>query len=351
MGLFDVFTGAPAVNAANQNQNILGQTQQNILTGNNNVRGNIQDFIQQGYGNANSALGTGYNASTGAINTGANSALGYLDTGANNALGALNNSAGAFGNLAANYGQGAGLYADALGINGAAGNARAQSAFTSSPGYDYQLNQGIDAINRRANAAGMLQGGNANRDAISFASNLANQNYGNWLNNLSGYNGLQLNATQGGAGVNSAIANLYNQSGQNKANVATGQGSSLANLAQQYYGGVGSNDIGQAGALSNDYSNANQTGINSILNLTPQVTKQNTDAANAQIAGSGNLVNFGLQVAKLAAGAAGGAAGGGFGSGFGGGSFGGAGGNLGPSGFLDPSMWNKQLPANGFNFG
>lgn len=311
--LFDAFTGAPGVAAADASRNYLLGSQNNLINANGIASNQISDLIRSGYAGARGDLGRGYDAGTGAISGGANSALGYLDTGANSAIGTLQSNGGAYAPLSAladQYGKGAGLYADALGINGAEGTARAQGAFTAAPGYQYQLDQGIDAINRRANAAGMLAGGNADRDAIAYASNLANQGYNNWLSNLSGYNGLQLNATQGAAagnaGINNTIAGIQSGLGQSKAGVASNEGSSLANLAQQYYGNAAGLSTGENTALGQNIANWQTLGNNMVQNFAPQVTKTYSDAANAEMAGSANFWNLGLAGAKAAAGAAGG---------------------------------------------
>lgn len=222
--------------------------------------------------------------------------------------------------LATQFGKGSGLYADALGINGAEGNSRAVDAYHAAPGYQNTLNTGIDSLARLANASGQGFGGNTNRDAIKFAENTANGDYNNWLSNLSGYNNLQLGATSGAAtgnaGVNSNVANILNTGGQNKAQIATGQGANLSDLAKSYYGGLAGLDTSQGGALASNATGATNTINSADLNLAPQIGKTYNDAAAAQTAGSGNLWNFGLNVAKLAAGGAGGAAGGGGGSSF-----------------------------------
>lgn len=332
MGIFDIFTGDPQKQAAADTRAYIGKTQGELTAGNNQARDAAGNLITTGYGNAGAALGQGYDAATGAINQGANSAQGYLTQGAQGALGQLGQArtdltanGGAYqplSDLASQYGKGAGLYADALGINGASGTANARSAFTAAPGYDYTLNAGLDAIDRRANAAGMLAGGNTNRSAIDYATNQANQGYNNWLSNLGGYNNLQLSATQGAAAGNQANnqalaglgttgANILNTQGQNQAAIASGQGTSLADLAKGYYGGQANLDTQQAGLLAQNTVGANNANQAAVLNLTPGYTKTYSDAAAAQTAGSGNLWNLGIQAAKLAAGAAGGIPGGG----------------------------------------
>lgn len=83
--------------------------------------------------------------------------------------------------------RGADLYADALGINGAGGNERATGAFQTGPGYQFQMDQGLQALNRSASAAGMLPSGNTLLAATDYGQGVANQEYGNWLGRLSGY--------------------------------------------------------------------------------------------------------------------------------------------------------------------
>lgn len=316
MGLLDIFTGAPGVAAADQNKALLQGAQTGIADRTQATKNMAGGYLNTGYDQAGGALGQGYGAAQGAINTGAQGAQGYLQQGAGNAVGTLQAGGGAYAPLTAlagQYGKGANLYADALGINGQQGNANATSAFQAGPGYDFTLNQGINSLSRLANAQGQGVGGNVNRSAIDYATGLANNTFNNWRDALGGYNNLQLGATQGAAAGNQAnnqsIANIQNMQGQNQAGVATGQGSSLADLARGYYGGQAGLDTSRGGALAGNEIGANQTITGADLNLTPQIAGQNTAAANAQMAGSGNLWNFGLNAAKLAAGVGGGAAG------------------------------------------
>jgi hypothetical protein len=176
MSILDALTGGAIAQAGQQQQGAINALSGTINANNLGARDAAGNYLNTGYNYGRSQLGEGYDASRGALTTGANSALGYIDQGQQGAQGQLGQArtdltanGGAFkplSDLASQYGQGAGLYADALGINGQQGNQRATSAFQTGPGYDFTLNQGIDALNRRANAAGMLQGGNANRDAI-----------------------------------------------------------------------------------------------------------------------------------------------------------------------------------------
>lgn len=326
MGIFDIFTGAPAKEAAERSRALFQQTQANLTSNTNAARDQAADYLRAGYRGAADQYGLGYDAATGAVRTGADNALGYLDTGARAAIqqitGARSDIAGSdaykpVSDLAARFGAGSQLYADALGLNGADGNARAVSAFQTAPGYQFTLDTGLDAINRRRNSAGMLASGNADADAIRLATGLADQSYQQWLTSLQPYNGLEASATSTAAAGNAAqaksladlgvtAANIFNTSGQAKANVATGQGTSLADLASRYYGALAGLDTSEGTALAANTTNANNT-INSIgLNLTPQIAGTYKDEANAALAGSGNLWNLGMNLAKLGAGAVGG---------------------------------------------
>lgn len=325
-----------------------------------------EDRLREGYGGARTDLSTGYRDSLDAINRGVTNAHGYLNEGQSGALGQLGQArsdltagGGAYAPLsalAARYGQGGQLYGDSLGLGGAEGNQRAQQAFQAGPGYEFALSSGIDALNRRANAAGMLQGGNANRDAITFAQGLANQEYGNWQNRLKGIGDQELAATQGAAAGNQANnttlaglgvtgANLINQGGINRAGVATTQGQNLADLARNYYTGQAGLDTAEGGALAQNMTNAGNWNVNAQLGLAPKIGQTFQDEANASLQGSKNLWSLGMQGATALAGGLGGM------GGLSGGSLGLPGGNLGLGGISDPSMWNSSLPKNGFGFG
>jgi hypothetical protein len=127
-------------------------------------------------------------------------------------------------NLGAQYSKAGTLNLDALGVNGPGGNARATSAFQAGPGYQFQFDQGMDALSRRRAAGGMLNSGNADIDAIKFGQGTANQEYQNWLKNLQQSAGMGLQATgtaaAGQAGQYDTLAQLAQTYGQNQTGVA-----------------------------------------------------------------------------------------------------------------------------------
>lgn len=333
----DVLTGSAGHEAAQNQRNVLGTIIPNLATTGQAGFAQAGDALRTGFAGARDQLGQGYGAATGAINQGAGGALGYLDQGQQGALGQLGQARGdltanggayaPLSALASQYGQGAGLYADSLGINGAGGNQRARSAFDAGPAYNWQMDQGISALARKANASGQLVGGNADRDAIDYASNLAKTSYGDWQNRLSAYNPLQLQATSGAAtgnaGINSSLANLgvagaglLNSGGRDRAGIATGQGNSLADLANRYYGGQAGLDTAEGGALAGNAIGGAQNWQGVFQNALPQWNGTFQQDAKATNDAGTNQINLGMNLAKLGVGAA---AGGAFGGMFGGG--------------------------------
>jgi len=165
---------------------------------------------------------------------------GLLTQGYNTGVTNLNSALGAYtplSNLAQQYGKGTTMELNALGLNGASGNAAATAAFQNNPGYTGAINAGLDVINRRRAAGGMLNSGNADQDAQTFGQNLQNQQYNNWLSNLSGLNNNALSATagtaQGQAGVYGDLAGLANNNATNQVNL----------LGQTTAGQVGANNL------------------------------------------------------------------------------------------------------------
>lgn len=137
-----------------------------------------------------------------------------------------------FGNLADSYAGGSKLYQDALGVNGQAGSDAARSAYTTAPGYTFNMDQGLQALSRARAVNGTLASGGADTDAMKFASGLASQDYNNWLTNLNGLDTKRYGAVGSQAGTFGALGSA-----------ALGVGSTKAGLAAQTAAGVG-----QAGA-------------------------------------------------------------------------------------------------------
>jgi hypothetical protein len=160
------------------------------------------------------------------------------------------NASNLYTNLLASNTAGANAYGDASGANGAAGYDRARANFQTDPGYQFQLDQGLQALNRTHAAAGNLSSGNADTDAIKYGTGLANQSYGSYVSRLAPYLQGQQAATAGAAGVATGLGQGLNSSYQGQGAAAnanyTGQGASNAaatmneyNVSKNMWDGIG----------------------------------------------------------------------------------------------------------------
>lgn len=105
-------------------------------------------------------------------------------------------------------GQANSMYANALGLNGPGGNRAATGAFQASPGYNFQLGQGVQALDRSAAGSGMFGSGNAAMALNQYGQGLANQDYGNWMSRLGGLGSQGLQAAAGQTGRQGAMAGI-----------------------------------------------------------------------------------------------------------------------------------------------
>lgn len=311
--LTDAFTGAPAKKAAGQQRAFLDQTRtqgnQDIDLGYNTATG----AIQAGTGAARGALGTGFQDASRLADLGATGALGYINQGETGALGRLDQAGAAFNplqQLGVKYGGATKQYLDMLGVNGADAATAAQGAFTQNPAYSFNLEQGLDAINRRRAAGGMLASGNADRDAQEFGSGLASREINSYMDRLGSFVNPELAATSGAAsglaGINTAGANLLSQGGVSRAGIESGRGAMLADLASRYGTNLAGLETGQGNTLANLATGAAGQKVGLATNLANPYAKTYGDQATAEMQGSANLWGLGLNLAKLGVGAVGG---------------------------------------------
>lgn len=159
-----------------------------------------------------------------------------INTGEAKSEGALNSAIGAYqpwvdSGTAANT-----MYSNALGLNGTEGNAAATGAFQTGPGYQFALDQGTQAALRGASAGGMLNSGNTLTALSQYGQGLANQEFGGWLDRLSGVSSQGLNAASGQASQYGNLSNLYQLGTSNRldleSNVTKGQMDANAMWAQ-----------------------------------------------------------------------------------------------------------------------
>jgi hypothetical protein len=194
-----------------------------------------------------------------------------------------------------------------------------QAAFQSSPGYQFQLDQGLESILRNANASGMAAGGNQLRESQTYGQGLANQDYGAWRAGVGGLGQAQqgtyaplaanLTSTAGTAGANIAtgtagrLADLLSGTGTNAANILQGTGTNLANLAQASGIAQGGVETGTGTNIANLLAQLSQQQTSGIGGLAGPTANTYGLAAAGQMQGNKNLWdligNAGTAVAKL----------------------------------------------------
>jgi len=214
MGIFDIFTGDSAKDAAAKNNALYSQ-----------YRTDATNQLQGAQTAGLNDLTAGLASAGGAFDTGRADIGGGID-----AYGRAVEAFTPLSDLGGKYGAGTNLYMDALGINGAEGTARGQNAFTTSPGYNFMVDE---ATNKAQRSISRFQpGGNEAAEIGRLASGYAGQEWNNWLTRLGGFAPLELQAT-----------------GQ----AATGQAAGYAGQAGQY-GKLADIESARAGMYSQDAS-------------------------------------------------------------------------------------------------
>lgn len=237
----------------------------NALTG---YGGQAADAIMGGLGGARDAL-TGYGGEAfGTLMGLGGQGLDRLESGVSRATGAFDPLSALSGTYGGRATGASNALADAYGLSGPEGIARSRAAFETSPGYNFNLEQGLDAINRARAARGELSGGNIDRDTQTYGAGLASNEWQNYLRGLSEREGryapleasLAGTAATGRAGAEmtgaGGIANLLQSLGLGGANILTGMGTGIAGLETgagkdlaNIFGGLGRDVAGLYGGM------------------------------------------------------------------------------------------------------
>jgi hypothetical protein len=125
--------------------------------------------------------------------------------------------------------QGTTQLGNVLGLNGQAGNNAAMTALQGTPGYQFQLQQGDNAINAQAAATGMNNSGNQLKSLSDYNQGLAGTTYNNYVSQLQPYLGYSQGAAAGIGGLYSGLGNNLNTSFGNQGNAAYGAQTSIGN--------------------------------------------------------------------------------------------------------------------------
>ena len=143
-------------------------------------------------------------------------------------------------------------YQQLLGLTPGADKNSIMQTLQNLPGYEFTKTQGLEATKAQAASMGLGLSGNTLKALDEYGSGLANQTYGQRVNELAGAVG------QGQAAAAGQAANV-GQAASNVGNIAIGQGTNMANIATSQTAGV-------TGAFNNALNQ--YTLINTLKGLT-----------------------------------------------------------------------------------
>lgn len=207
------------------------------------------------------------------------------------------------------------LSADALGLNGPEGVARAQAAFQAGPGFQFALGQGLESVARNAAAAGMLASGNQLQEAQRYGTGLAQQEWDNYLRSVAGreqmYGGLEAQTARdlanilANANINitGKMADVYTAGGREAAEALLATHKAMSDYYNIYGGRLSELAAREGQAISDIYQRGGQSLADLVSNIarsqvglassivSPSAQSFQT-AAQAQEAGNRNLFDL-----------------------------------------------------------
>lgn len=150
--------------------------------------------------------------------------------------------------------------ADLLGLNGQDAANSAMSTFQASPGYQYQVSEGLKAVDSGAAAKGVLRSGGVLKAEQTLGNNLANQDFGNYISRLNSLSNFGITAAGGQASTDtSAAGNQASIYG----NIGSGVSNAVGGGVQNALTGMGTSG---GSALGNWFSGATGAANNAIAN-------------------------------------------------------------------------------------
>jgi hypothetical protein len=174
----------------------------------------------------------------------------YLEGQTDKAAGFYGQGQGRYDAVGANANAGDKAYADAMGLNGPEGLARAKTAFSTMPGYGGALSSSNDEIARYQALTGNLGSSNTSQQISDNTANVINQKYGQYTSSLAPY-------LQQAKGVADARAGLD-----------VGQGGLYTGLGNT----VGQWQLGTANANAQSYLDAGKAQDQGVRNLFDTIT-------------------------------------------------------------------------------
>lgn len=150
-------------------------------------------------------------------------------------------------------------YLNSMGMGGEDGYQNFVDQFHKSPGYEFQMQQGQQAIDRSAAAKGMGKSGALTKATMRFGQGLANQEFGSYQDRLAAMaeQGLGAAGRYSDQVINAgrALGDMSMETGRNKASLGEGYYGRIGD----YYSGIGTSNAesqlaqgnARAGAISN----------------------------------------------------------------------------------------------------
>jgi hypothetical protein len=172
-----------------------------------------------------------------------------------------------------------------MGLGGAQAQQEARGRFQTDPGYQFQMNEGLGAVDSRAASRGMLGSGAAIKDTLRFSQGLADQSYGNYFNRLGGLSqqGLAATGQQTGLLNQAAMTELTSRQARGAGHLGAAQ-MAMPTYQQEAnaFGGMLQNGIGALGSLAGNQSAYGGSG--SPMNLLSNVGGQRFDVRGSSFA-------------------------------------------------------------------
>lgn len=138
------------------------------------------------------------------------------------------------------------------------------SSFYESPDYQFALSQGEKGVDAGAAAGGTLDSGATRKAEISYAGNLASQNFNQYADRLQSLAGVAQtgDSTEAAVGTNTAnqVSSLLQNQGNNLASSYLAQGSAYGNAIGQL-GGIAQSYYNQQNPFGSANADAGLTGI------------------------------------------------------------------------------------------
>jgi hypothetical protein len=140
----------------------------------------------------------------------------------------------------------------ALGLNGSTAANDAFNLFKGSSGYNFRLAEGQKSVTSALGSRGYLDSGAAQKSLLKYGQGAASNEFGNWLQALTGQQSMGLSAASAQAGVGQGYANSVSANNNNAANATGNAALSNANATGQIVNGALSS-FGQLAGLASSY--------------------------------------------------------------------------------------------------